>query len=293
MVIRSFPAIKNYQPEKLYIVCDGPRPSNDSDKNNIDQCVFYIKNNVDWKCNITWIISNENLGCGKRVSSGLSRVFSSEEFSLIIEDDCICSLDFFKFCEFIYRNKADFAKVAHISGSSFTGDLIRDLSSECGYYSKIAEMWGWATWAQHWKNYKFRLDQSDISNNAPKYKSAIHSWKFREKFQTLSLASGRGLIDTWDYQWMHFIFTSDLYAAVPSVSLVDNIGNGPDATHTKKLKNYSSFRGDVESFKIKSFGFSESLTKKMDFIHFSRRHGLRFRAAVRYYILRKLCFTNL
>ena len=39
--------------------------------------------------------ADENLGCRKRISSGISWVFSETEEAIILEDDCIPDLAFF------------------------------------------------------------------------------------------------------------------------------------------------------------------------------------------------------
>lgn len=44
----------------------------------------------------------------------------------------------------------------------------------------------------------------------------------------------RGLIDTWDFQWLYSSWCQGGLTAVPNENLVTNVGLGSDATHTKE-----------------------------------------------------------
>ena len=41
-----------------------------------------------------------------------------------------------------------------------------------------------------------------------------------------------GHVDTWDYQWFFAVLRNDALSTRPAVNLIENIGMGPDATHT-------------------------------------------------------------
>lgn len=48
----------------------------------------------DWSCDVQTRFASANLGCTKRVVSGLDWVFENAERCIIIEDDCLPSPDF-------------------------------------------------------------------------------------------------------------------------------------------------------------------------------------------------------
>lgn len=60
--------------------------------------------------------------------------------------------------------------------------------------------------------------------NNQEYRVRLNNFK-----RTLS-----GEIDTWDYQWSFACFINDGLSIIPKVNLVENIGFGEKATHTKK-----------------------------------------------------------
>ena len=72
--------IKEIKPNKLYVISDGPR--NEKEQALVNETRALIEE-IDWDCNIRKIYSDYNMGCGRRVSSGISEVFKYEEYSVI------------------------------------------------------------------------------------------------------------------------------------------------------------------------------------------------------------------
>ncbi|KAB1986870.1 hypothetical protein, partial [Haemophilus parainfluenzae] len=58
-----------------------------------------ITEQIDWDCKVERNYSEVNLGCRKRISSGLTWAFESVEEAIVLEDDCLPELSFFNFCE--------------------------------------------------------------------------------------------------------------------------------------------------------------------------------------------------
>ncbi len=72
---KTFAAIRAFQPDRLLLVADGPRAGVAADA---ERCpaVREILRQVDWPCEVRQNYSEVNLGCKKRMSSGLDWVFS-------------------------------------------------------------------------------------------------------------------------------------------------------------------------------------------------------------------------
>ena len=58
-----------------------------------------IEEKIDWECKLRKIYANSNLGLAKRVQTGLDTVFKEVEKAIILEDDTLPDLSFFRFCE--------------------------------------------------------------------------------------------------------------------------------------------------------------------------------------------------
>ena len=130
------------------MVADGPRFPEEREK--CEQARAIIKQ-VDWECEVLTNFSDDNLGCKRRVSSGLNWVFSQVEEAIILEDDCVPTQSFFPFCETLLEHYRNNTRVMHIGGDNFQEGQRRTPHSY--YFSKYAHVWGWATWRRAWKFY--------------------------------------------------------------------------------------------------------------------------------------------
>src|SRR5207248_1893350 len=97
--------------------------------------------------------SEVNLGCRKRVWSGLDWAFERTDRAIILEDDCLPDQSFFQFCEELLEKYADNPQVMHIGGTNFQQDNPTFSIAQSYYFSHIAQIWGWATWKRAWKKY--------------------------------------------------------------------------------------------------------------------------------------------
>jgi hypothetical protein len=115
---KVFAEIAKAKPPKLLVVADGPHPDRPGE---VDACatVRAIINHVDWKCEVLTNYSDVNLGCRRRVASGLNWVFDQVEEAIILEDDCLPHPSFFRFCEELLEIYRHDERVMHIAGSNF------------------------------------------------------------------------------------------------------------------------------------------------------------------------------
>lgn len=218
-----FAAIAAARPRVLLLVADGARADRHGEAERVAE-VRSIVSSVDWPCEVFTDFSETNLGCKQRISSGIDWVFSKVERAIILEDDCCPSPAFFRFAQDMLERYASDRRIYSISGSNFSGST----TPSGHYFSNFALMWGWATWRDRWADYEVDPEMpSEILRrmwwNRP---IAYLYWK---RIYT-ELTSGR--IDTWDYQWLLTLWRKGALTVRPSVNLVQNIGFGPDATHT-------------------------------------------------------------
>lgn len=233
---KVFEVIRQAKPKKLFIAADGPRDSKPNEKELCEK-VKKIATQIDWDCEVKTLFREKNLGCGKAVSSAITWFFENVEEGIILEDDCLPDLSFFKFCsELLDKHRLD-EKVFMISGDNFLPESLR--LKESYYFSKFAHIWGWATWRRAWKKYDFQMKDFPIFLSQ---KKITEIWKDRntqkywlEKFNEVY----KHKIDTWDYQWVYTIWKNNGFSIAPNVNLISNIGFGIEGTHTLN-KNDSS-----------------------------------------------------
>lgn len=93
-----FDEIRRAKPTKLYIASDGPRDGNKDDAKKILE-VRKIVDTIDWDCELKKKYRKKNAGCKFGVSEAITWFFENEEDGIILEDDCLPSQSFFRYCQ--------------------------------------------------------------------------------------------------------------------------------------------------------------------------------------------------
>ena len=233
----SIARIREVKPPRLYIAADGPRTNHPNEDKVCEAVRQTVLNAIDWDCQVTTLFRTANLGCKNSVSSAISWFFEHEESGVIIEDDCVPSLSFFRFCDELLDRYQENEKILSICASCFQP------KSPCGdqsyYFSKYTHCWGWATWRRAWKLYDKNLE------SWPSFKKAGGLARYSDgcavyvdHFSRIYDEVHAGKIDTWDFQWTFVGVSHDMVSIIPSVNLSQNIGFGKDSTHTDESNDW-------------------------------------------------------
>ncbi len=213
----------------LLVVADGPRGNHPDEAGKVAAARAVIEM-VNWPCEVLKNYSEINLGCKRRISSGLDWVFQTVEEVIILEDDCLPHPTFFRFCEELLEKYRDDERIMHISGDNFQFGHQRGKSSY--YFSRYAHVWGWASWRRAWQHYDVQMRQwADVESREVllrDFTSPAERRFWKTKWDEVYL----GKIDTWDFQWAFACLLRRSFSIVPNVNLVSNIGFGSDSTHT-------------------------------------------------------------
>ncbi|MDJ0673959.1 MAG: glycosyltransferase family 2 protein [Calothrix sp. MO_167.B42] len=233
---KVFQAIRQAKPPKLFVIADGPRAEY-ADEGEKCAATRAIIDTVDWDCEVIKNYSDINLGCAKRVSSGIDWVFSNVEEAIILEDDCVPHPTFFRFCEELLEKYRYDTRVASISGDNGLSGLNR--TSYSYYFSRYNSCWGWATWKRAWKHYDLYMkiwpEIKSIGLLKQVFLDPIKVNYWTNIFQ--NIYDNPSTI-TWDYQWTFACLLQNCLGIVSNVNLISNIGFGIDSTNfTSNTRN--------------------------------------------------------
>jgi hypothetical protein len=230
-----FSQIAKVKPEKLFVIADGPRDNHPEDKEKCAAARAIIEN-VDWNCDLFKNYSDVNLGCGVRPATGISWVFKNVDEAIILEDDCIPSPSFFDYCEALLEKYREDERIMTICGRNGTYGLTRMPYSYS--FRRMFSAWGWATWRRAWKHFDFEIKLWQELKGTPWLKDILGDNRGVEFWQTIfDKCYCNENTDVWDFQWIFAVWAQNGFAIVPEINLIDNIGFGDDATHTKSVNN--------------------------------------------------------
>lgn len=226
---KAFEAIKAVKPAKLFIAADGPRKSHPED---LVLCIETRKivDEIDWDCEVNTLFREKNIGLRNAVSDAITWFFEHVEEGIILEDDLIPSKSFFPFVtDMLDKYKYD-QRIFAISGTNYHG--VCDEIDGSYYFSKYPTSHGWATWRRSWKLYD-EFTKWDKIKHSHSIDHLFPDKVEKEFWVNIFNRVQNKEIDSWAYIWNYSCFVNSMLSIIPKKNLVQNIGFGETATHTK------------------------------------------------------------
>lgn len=243
---RVFEVIKKIKPKRLYIAADGPRSDRQGEA---ELCIKtrHIATAIDWPCEVKTRFLDKNIGCRNAVPEAISWFFSHEEKGIILEDDCLADPSFFYFCENLLDKYCNDQEIMMISGDNFQANEFKLKDDSSYYFSKYANIWGWASWRRAWKNFSNNFKELDDKIMKQQIKKSFSEWKERRYWYGFykKLKNGRRL-GSWDANWSLSLIYHGGISLVPNINMIQNIGFGSGATHSTGDYQMSILNGSIK-----------------------------------------------
>ncbi|GBR75896.1 hypothetical protein NO2_0525, partial [Candidatus Termititenax persephonae] len=221
-----------------------PRADCPGEKEKVQAVRDYVLARIDWPCRLQALFRDENLGCDRAITEAIDWFFQQEERGIILEDDCLPALSFFRFCRELLQKYKNDSRIQHIAGYTFM-DYGRAQPRYSYDFVGLPNCWGWATWRRAWEQYA--RDMSGLaefiaSRKIDKiFQRTLPKLHFLHIFKKMRDPRKR---ITWDYRWAYTIMQNDGICLTPTRNMITNIGFGREATHTVQKSrsiNYKSY----------------------------------------------------
>ena len=244
-----FEKVLEYTSNDIIVYCDGPRHEEHIQVQK--QTIKLVKEKIALGCKIQFLQQSKNLGCKNAVIDAISHFFKQYEKGIILEDDCLPSDAFFKFCEHGLSKYHNDHRIMALCGTNAAADEM--LNEESYFFSSIALPWGWASWRRAWEKYDVSmLAWTEENKNHILYSMSATGWLERRYWTRLFDYYKFDLKnrDVWDYQWILSCISQSGLSIIPSENLISNIGFDDQATHTKNPKDTLSKLVISNTFKV-------------------------------------------
>lgn len=215
--------IKKIKPSTLYIAADGPRIGNKNDKRLCAEVRQIVTRDIDWDCDLQLLFREENLGCGKAISSAITWFFQNVSEGIILEDDCLPHSDFFPFCHKLLHLYRNCQEVFMISGNSVPNNYSQKITTDY-LFTAIPSAWGWATWRRSWEKYDFQLHDLEIFKKQKEINKIFSQKKYQKYWLDYFNEIKYENLNNWDYQLAFSIFKNHGLCARPKYDLISNLG---------------------------------------------------------------------
>lgn len=251
-LIKVIEAIRSVAPTRMFVACDGPNPEHTGEADKVFATRQVLEREIDWPCQIERLYSDVNQGCRLGVSRAITWFFDQVEEGIILEDDCVPHPDFLQFCQEALSMYQNNTRVWQICGTKFI-DPQRVSHGQGHFFSRYGPIWGWATWRRAWRFYDCNLamwpEMRLVADSV-----YIDKYELKQKVE-IGDRLHSGVFDTWDYQWAIIKAFHGALNVIPDFNLVQNIGIGDDATHTKdseqrvpKIDKYSRIDFPMQAY---------------------------------------------
>ena len=231
LAARVFARIRAARPSRLFIVADGPRPGREGEAEKCAEVRRLVEAGIDWPCEVVRDYSDVNLGCGRRVASGIANAFKHVDEAIILEDDCLPDPSFFRFCSELLERYRSEPKVALISGSHHQVTSTRE--GESYYFCRYGNIWGWATWRRAWQKFDHGMSEWPRWRDSGDFQRHFPDRNVRRFWRRTWNEAAANSHDIWDYHWTFCYIRHGMVGILPRVALIENIGFVSEATHTR------------------------------------------------------------
>lgn len=186
-------------------------------------------------------VAERNQGLAQNIINGVTQVINQYGKAIVIEDDLYLAPLFLTYMNQALERYADDKRIISVCGyglkvkrpMGYTGDV---------YLSNRSSSWGWATWANRWREVDWNVENWDKLKADPAVRRGFNRGG-SDMFGMLT-----DYMERRNNSWaIRFCFTQYLrktYSVHPFLSLVENEGFGAAATNCKQ--KYSRFKTQMD-----------------------------------------------
>jgi len=229
----SFAAIRAARPPRLYLAADGARHHVPGEIDRCTETIRAVESQLDWPCEVFRLYLPHNVGSALAISRAITWALQKEEAITIFEEDCVAGPAFFAFVDAMLERYADDPTVGMVSGCQFVIGGWRPPEGASYSFTRLAQIWGWATWRRAWQHYDHAMnawpaarEENWLRTLFPRRADQVY---WRSRFDMVHANPA----EVWDYRWAFARWHHNLWGIVPARNLVTNTGFAPDARHTR------------------------------------------------------------
>lgn len=227
--------LRDFGQKNVWISIDGPRLIDVRQDQFTYQCREVAKQFRDIS-NGRVLIRENNLGCKYGMSDAISWFFANNSMGLVIEDDIVFQSDFLRFSHDSLTFFEDDMAIGSITGFMPIEIQLNPKYMHSKYVTHpFFSAWGWGSWSNRWAKYDLEMQSWRRELSFSKLVTKV-KWKFPRYWSRRFDEISSGQIDTWDFQFLFAHLKYDWHVIAPSRNLIQNVGFGQSATHTKKFR---------------------------------------------------------
>jgi putative methyltransferase (TIGR04325 family) len=219
---RTLSCLRIDQVPLIYAFSDGPKSS--KYKETVNE-VRKILRSIDW-CEVVLEEHEYNLGLGKSILYGVSKVLEKHESLIVFEDDLVCVPGTYGYLCAALKHYKDEPKVMSVTGWTHPNVMPINVTDQ-PYFDGRAECWVWGTWARSWQG----MDQDANKIMKECKKKGIDIFRYGADLPAMAEVELKKNI--WAVRFLYLHLLRGGLCLRPPHSLVEHIGFDSMATNAK------------------------------------------------------------
>ncbi len=231
---RQFEVLKMARPSVMFLISDGGR--NEKEWEAIRQNRAIFENEVDWDCKIYKIFEEENNGLYTMSRKGADLIWSKVDRCIFLEDDCIPSVSYFKFCEELLEKYKDDTRVLCICAMNQA--QVWEKADSDYFFAERGPITGQATWKRSYMQRDFDLEYGKSQYIMELLKDRISYDKAFLKVLNGYANDSRygGHIPGGEFFGRLNVYAQNQLYIIPKYNMLSNIGCTENSEHASEYK---------------------------------------------------------
>lgn len=223
---KVFASVKSARPSRLFLYQDGPR--GEQDLPLMEACRAVVED-VDWECDVRKNYQEKNSGCDPSGYLAQKWAFSLSDKCVILEDDVVPSVSFFRFCkEMLDRYEKD-ERVVMVSG--FNTDGISQDVVESYFFTSVFSIWGWASWRRVVDKWDPGYSIVKSKERFDRLKDLVKERNERDSIIRMLERHSREGKPYFESIFWSYMLENDGLAVMPKNNMINNVGFEGESTH--------------------------------------------------------------
>ena len=202
--------LQQIKPQRLYLVFDVPKLSEDDSNHKQRQSIF---SEINWECRVRILRNKSYLGYNVIMLKAVRWFFRQETEGIILNGFTAPFPAFYAFCSCLLEKYRQDERIGHITGQEFLQSNRKIKINDTYYFSKLVHVAsGWASWRRVWQNVDAQLKtfrsfkKLNIIEDIPSHKPFHNHWYYWNEFKT-----------NWQAQYEYINLINNRLAIVPDI----------------------------------------------------------------------------
>lgn len=217
----------------LFLFSDGPKTPDHAER--VAEVRKYLRT-IDGFKSVTITERERNWGLANSVIAGVSQLCDERGRVIVMEDDMLSSPNFLEFINAsleTYKHRGD---IFSATGYNYPLDIPHGFAADA-YLSFRSSSWGWATWADRWRQVDWQLKDFDAFLEDPE-ELALFARGGNDLLAMLKLQM-IGKLDSWSIRFDYAHYKHDAVCLHPIRSKIHNIGFDGSGIHCSVSDEYA------------------------------------------------------